>query len=382
MAAKKITSKQLTVFGLFLRIGYDNSADKSRLLPLLKQIISDLDASIYLMHENRIYNNFVALVVEHPKLLNSLDPAVKNKLKHSYMELWRDAELNKRQLTELSDKMQASGTAPILMIKGGLRLFDDLYPSPTHRYMSDLDLYFEDADVLSVLDELDYHSDELTDFNLGNVTDAFLDQYKTQKHHLPRVWHADRPRVLEMHQHLVHLRASPYCRGDELSNSIVIPNLPKINAPNIVDQLVINILHATYGDMYSFYANFRLRNIFEGYLLYRKLTEAQKAEFNAHFDKIDQRQDVEFWQYLCFRFFEAEEFAGGVSFKVRTKFLLHDKFGQNPKANAIIYGIYFVYRLIFIDIWSAKARGVLRKKLNNQTSRQHFFQKIISIFKR
>jgi hypothetical protein len=381
MKNQKITSKQLTNFGEFLRLGYSENTDLAALADHLTTIVADLDASIYLMRENRILTNVAALIVENPDLLMLLDPDTKALFKSIYMENWRDSELIKRQLVELSDAMQQSSTSPILMIKGGLRLFDDLYPSPIHRYLADVDLYFENSDILPILAALGYQSDDISDFDLQGVTEEFLVWHKTQKHHLPRLGRVDRPRVFEMHQHMVHLRASPYCRGGELSHSNGIPALPKIMAPNLVDQLILNILHATYGDRFSFYANFRLRNIFEGYLLYNRLTGAQRTEFYEHFDRINRRQDIEFWKYLCFKFFNAKEFSGHFSLSVKFKFFLHKQFGQNPKANAIIYSCYFIYRLIFKDLWSSKARSILWNKLTDNSRRHLFFQKITRIFK-
>lgn len=217
------------------------------------------------------------------------------------MENWRDAELIIRQLVELSDELQRLDASPVLMIKGGLRLFDNLYPGVCHRYMVDIDLFFNDIEVLRLLANLEYDTTQLSDFDLSQTSQEYLDWQKTQHHHLPPIVSFNSPRSLEMHQHLVHLRAVKFCREDTYERSQEIVGLPKILAPSLVDQLILNLLHTKYGDMFTDYANFRLRNILEGYILFHQLTVAQQSEFEQHFSSMSKSDDVLFWKYLCFR---------------------------------------------------------------------------------
>jgi hypothetical protein len=376
------TSKQLAVFGEFLRLGYESPKDLDRLTVLSELILSDMDETRALAHENRIWTNVVAIIVETPRLFQGLDPALKAEFKNIYMKNWRTAELVKRQLIALSKELDHADTAPILMIKGALRLFDGLYPTISHRYMSDLDLVFTDRKVLKVLADLGYKSRALSDFDLSQATQEYLDEQKKQNHHLPPVGAANHPLWLEMHQHLVHLRAVKFCREGTVNRGLEIADLPKILAPEIVDQLILNLLHTKYGDMFTDYSNFRLRNIFEGYLLYHQLNDAEKSEFENHFAAIKRHDDVAFWKYLCLQLLDAQEFSGNYPLRIKAKYMLHARFGQDSRANSILYSVHFVYRLFAKILWSSSERHTLMLKFKDDGKRNQFWQKIIRIFKR
>jgi hypothetical protein len=376
------TFKQLAVFGEFLRLGYAKPKNLNRLTELAKLILLDMDATRALAHENRIWTNIIAIIVETPFLYQTLDSAQKAEFKKIYMENWRTAELIKRQLVEISKELEYSNTAPILMIKGGLRLYDGLYPTITHRYMADLDLVFTDLNVLKVLANLGYQPRDLAEFDLIQTTQEYLDWQKTQNHHLPPIAAPNHPRSLEMHQHFVHLRAVKFCREGTIQRGSKIANLPKILAPYLVDQLILNLLHTKYGDMFTDYSNFRLRNIFEGYLLYHQLSDTEQSEFENHFSSIERHDDVVFWKYLCLRLFDAQEFAGHYPPRIKAKFMLHARFGQNSRANAILYCTHFVYRLLSKNLWSAQARHTLLLKIKDGNKRQEFWKKFTRIFKR
>jgi hypothetical protein len=382
MTTQIFTSKQLATFGEFLRIAYSRSPNWDRLTALGRIIISDFDFAQTLAFENRIMTNIVAIFVETPCLFQILDADQKLGFKKAYMENWRDAELIKRQLVDLSGELQRLDASPILMIKGGLRLFDNLYPTVGHRYLADVDLFFKDIEVLRLLANLEYRADKYSDFDLSRASQEYLDWQKTQHHHLPPLMSPNSLRRLEMHQHLVHLRAAKYCREDTIDRGQEIDVLPKILAPNIVDQLILNLLHTKYGDMFTDYANFRLRNIFEGYQLFHKLSVAQQSEFEQHFSSIEKLDDVLFWKYLCLHLLDAQEFSGAYPLRIKIKFMLHARFGQNSRANAISYCIHFHYRFSGRELWSAEGRQKLSRKIKDSDKRRIFWHKITRIFLR
>jgi hypothetical protein len=382
MTTQIFTSKQLAIFGEFLRIAYSESPNWDRLTALGNVIISDADFTRALAFENRIMTNIVAIFVEAPRLFQILEVSQKLEFKRAYMENWRDAELIKRQLVELSDELQRSDASPILMIKGGLRLFDNLYPTVGHRYMADIDLFFRDIEVLKLLANLEYHADEHSNFDLSKTSQEYLNWQKAQDHHLPPVASPNHSRRLEMHQHLVHLRAVKYCRDDTIERGQKLDGLPKILAPDIVDQLILNLLHTKYGDMFTDYANFRLRNIFEGYQLFHQLSVAQQSEFEQHFSSIGKFDDVLFWKYLCLHLLGAQEFAGAYPLRIKIKFMLHARFGQNSRANAISYCIHFLYRFVGKELWSAEGRQILSEKMKDNEKRRIFWDKLARIFRR
>jgi hypothetical protein len=382
MKILNFTPKQLAVFGEFLRLGYADAQDLKRLEELSRLILLDIETTRALAHENRIWTNVIAIIIETPSLYRTLDSAQQNEFKELYMGNWRTAELIKRQLAELSNELMSSNTAPILMIKGGLRLYDGLYPTLTHRYMADLDLVFTDRQVLKACAKLGYQAEKASELDLENATQKYLDWQKTRDHHLRPIFAPNHPRHLELHQQLVHLRAVKFCRSETIERGREIAGLPKILAPNMVDQIILNILHTKYGDMFTDYSNFRLRNIFEGYLLFHKLTPAEQAEFEQHFHSIDRHDDVIFWKFLCLRLLDAQEFAGNYSLRIKVKFILHARFGQNSRVNAILYSSHFIYRVICKDLWSSQGRGTLWLKITDGDKRDRFWNKIKRILKR
>jgi hypothetical protein len=381
MTTQNYSPKQLAVFGEFLRLGYAEIKNLDRLIELSVPILSKFEISHELAIENRIWTNIIAIFVETPLLYRSLSSTQQAVFKENYMRNWRYAELIKRQLTEISAHLASSNAGPILMIKGGLRLYDGLYPTLAHRYMADLDLVFTDKTVLAVCANLGYQFDDISGLNLTNVSQEYLDWQKTQDHHLPPIHDTRHPMRLEMHQHLVHLRAVNFCRSRTLERGCDISGLPHILAPNICDQMILNILHTKYGDMYTDYSNFRLRNIFEGYLIFQKLSTSERFDFEQHFASINRHDDVVFWKYLCYQMLDAQEFSGKYPMRIKLKFLLHARFGQNSRANAIIYSIHFLYRLIGADIWSSQGRTKLWLKLKDGSVRGRFWQKIKRIVK-
>jgi hypothetical protein len=382
MPTQYFTSKQLAIFGQFLKIGYSETPDLPRLQGLFSQIISDIDFAIDLAFENRILANVVALTVETPELYRVLDDEQKSQFQLMYMENWRRSEMIKRQLLALASGLERADAPSVLMIKGGLRFFDDLYPKITHRYMADIDLYFTDGAVLEALATLGYQSDNPEEFDMLNFSQQYLDWQKTQDHHLPPIFAEDQPCHLEMHQHPVHLRAVPYCPQNLFEHSVDITDLPRVKSPSMVDQMILNLLHARYGDMYTDYSNFRLRNIFEGYLIYQRLSDADISRLGQHFSSIGKSDDIIFWKYLCLNLFDAQEFSVSYPWHIKMKYLVHARFGQSSKANAVMYSLHFMYRLVFRDVWSVQGRQTLMRKLSDKQSRQQFWKKITRIFRR
>ena len=370
MQSRFIHHKQLVTFGNFLALAYSKSPDLKQQQKLLGLIVEDWKTSTEIATDNRILTNVVAIIVETPSLFRSMDAEMQSEVKLMYLKNWRRSELIKHQIKKVSKALEESQTQPVLLIKGGLRMFDKLYPGVAHRYMADIDLFFLDPAILDTLSRIGYKSFDPNEFDLANVEQDYLDVHKTLKSHLPPVYSPDHPCTLEMHQHLVHMRAVKYCRENIFQMSVPIPEAPYVLSSNLVDQLIVNLLHATYGDKFTHHPNFRLRNILEGYLLFQKMTPNEQNEFTSYFDSIGRQDDVAFWKHLCLNYFDAQEFSEPISLKLRMKFFYHKNFGQSRRANAVLYGIYFVWRTLTKELWSPILRNPQFKKLEN-TNKLH-----------
>jgi len=379
MSTAKISFDQLEIFGKFLALGYQDEPDVVQLSKVLAIILNDWEKNRLAAHENRILTNVIALTVENAGLFSSLHPKMKPVFKLAYMDNWRRSELIKKQVMAISQEITSPKSGPVLMIKGGLRLFDNLYPSISHRYMADLDFYFEDSRVLTNLSNAGYLSTMLDEFDLNKINEGYLEWHQTQNHHLPPIYNEKHPCSVEMHQHMVHLRAVAFYPSNPFGRAIHIPKLPSVMSPNPVDELILNLLHSKYGDMFTDYSNFRLRNVFEGYLLFKRLTQHQKLEVEEYFKSMGLTNDFEFWKLLCVKLFDAAEFDTTGSTLVKFKFFLHKRFGQSSNVNAVLYAVHFVYRMVFKSLWTAQGRKRFVAKLKDVKKRQRFLAKIKKI---
>jgi hypothetical protein len=375
------TFDRLVVVGEFLAEGYNSTPNISSMAEGLKEVVANWDTYVEILLENRVYENFVALVVESNELFQVLDVEFKNEFKVAYMDNWRRNELIKRQLAEMASVLGERLKGSVLLLKGGVRLFDDLYPTVGHRFMADIDTYFENPEVLNALARNGYQSEHQDIFDLANSDTTFLNWYKKQNHHLPPIKKETHPCWVEMHQSMVHLRAIkllPECIFDK---SVQLKEIPIFQVPTLVDQLILNILHSKYGEKYTNNAKYRLRNVLEGYLLFLRLSNEERMGFYTHFEKINKSTDIAFWEALCQHFLNAKEFGKPQGIKLRFKIWLHLKFGQNPRVNAMGYTIYFIYRFLFRDIWSRHGRLVLARKMGDADKRQGFFVKLTTFFR-
>ena len=128
--------------------------------------------------------------------------------------------------------------------------------------------------------------------------------------------------------------------------------------------------------MFTHHANYRLRNLLEGYLLFQRLNASEQVEVSNHFKLINRQNDLDFWKLLCLKFFDAKEFTSPVNLTLKTKLFYHMKFGQSQKANATIYGFYFVWRLISKELWSPIGRSRLLNKLRDSANRHALLSRI------
>jgi hypothetical protein len=231
--------------------------------------------------------------------------------------------------------------------------------------MSDVDLFYTDSSVFGALIDLGYNSNDKREFDLANIDPEYLEWIKTQSHHLPEIGTESHLGYIELHHQLVHSRAVSFCREVTLAKVTKIPNFEKLTIPHPIDQLVLNVLHSTYGDMFTNHAKHRLRNVLEGYLLYRRLSLPDRKVFEAHFESIGRINDILFWKYLCVKLFDANEFSSDVSLKTKARFAVHDFLGQNSVANATVFWFYLFCRFF-------------NTKMSNKYSRRIFFRKMLN----
>ncbi|GHA58890.1 hypothetical protein GCM10008927_25690 [Amylibacter ulvae] len=356
--------------------GYRQHPDTATQRAALDVIIAHWDDVYDLAIQNRVWTNLISVLVENPSLFAALPDIQKQDIKLAYFDNWAQNKRIVMQIKQIADRFNAPAKPTLFMIKGGVRLFDDLYPTLAHRFMADIDLYFEDNAAVLEFAALDYFSPDEQRFDLAANDDEYLATHKVRNHHLPPVISPSQPVHVELHQSWVHLRAVQYCRATTALDAVAINGLDAIRTPAPVDQLILNILHSQYGDLYTDYSSFRLRNVLEGYLLYQRLNSVDRATLVAHFENIGRKRDWIFWTYLCQVYFQAPEFQTAPPMSERVKYFFHRQFNQSATYNALVYSGHFLWRFLRHGIWRKEERARLMRNLFDGEKRGRLMSKL------
>ena len=174
-----------------------------------------------------------------------------------YLEMMQagNAERNGQILDELRlvlARLNALGVKPCLL-KGATRLVDGLYPDPSWRFMSDIDLLVPEErldDCSRILEKEGYQSQV---------------KERLETHHAPPLWDPERAAAVELHW---RVRPEPY--GRLMPTEDIIQRASPIDGPlgryqllHPTDQAILLIAHSQLfnGDIY--YGTFRLANLIE-----------------------------------------------------------------------------------------------------------------------
>ncbi|MGI9508909.1 MAG: nucleotidyltransferase family protein [Geminicoccaceae bacterium] len=165
----------------------------------------------------------------------------------------------KRELLRVVTYLNGIGVEPLLL-KGAIRLVDDLYPDLGWRFLRDLDL-------LVPADQVSQVADCLTSFGYRFTIDA--DYYGDDHRHLPPLKRDDADTVVEIHTELLRAPAllsadSVLCRSHQVKLGDVLCRVPDRG-----DQLRHLIGHDRFDDELYRCGAFLLRSIFEIALICR-----------------------------------------------------------------------------------------------------------------
>lgn len=355
--------------------GYRAEPNHAKQRAALDVIVEHWENLSDLAIQNRVWTNLISVLVENPTLFATLPDAQKQEIKLAYFDNWAQNKRIVSQINQIADQFDAPAKPTLYMIKGGVRLFDNLYPTLAHRFMADIDLYFEDNAALPEFAALDYKSPLEPRFDLSVNDHEYLAAQKTRNHHLPPVMSPSQPVHVELHQSWVHLRAVQYCRKETALDAENIEGLKAIRTPAPIDQVILNILHSQYGDLYTDYSSFRLRNVLEGYLLFQRLCNEDRRALVAHFENIGRKRDWIFWTYLCQVYFQAPEFQEKPPRAQRVKYWFHRHFNQSSSYNALVYCGHFIWRFFRYGIWRKDERARLARNLLDGEKRTRLFTK-------
>ncbi len=169
-------------------------------------------------------------------------------------------EALRTQLGALGRSLNEAGLEACLL-KGAIRLVDDLYPAPAWRYMSDLDILLPEEQAHEAwrhLQTLGYRAKVVADA-LG-IPDH---------HHLPPLLHPERAGMIEVHTALGHPRERRLLPADEVwrSSHVISVDGARFRVPTTDHQLVHAIGHQFLQHRGHWSGSLRLRDLLEVYCL-------------------------------------------------------------------------------------------------------------------
>lgn len=355
---------------------YCGVSDQAETVQHIKALLCDWDAALEVANNNRVFSNLVAVLYENKTLLVLLSSDQQTECQRNYLVLWRRAEQLKMQLLELSTALPSHGHAQLVLMKGAARLFDGMYPSLIHRFMADIDLYFEDEVVLKSFDSLGYKVLGGEGADLATFDAAYVEAHARHNHHLPPLFHKKHPARIELHHHLAPLGTKALVPKDVIASSSKIDCAPGLGVSSTFDQLIVTLVHSQYGDRFTNNVTYRLRGVIEAYLLYKRLSDTEKSALEAHFDERDKGRDFLFWQYLCLRLLDASEFGRAYPWQVRLRFFWFRLVNQNMAYHAMLYNLHFVYRFLTDGLWRRDERKRLMRNMVKPEHRRVFFDKL------
>jgi len=180
------------------------------------------------------------------------------------------------QLRNLLSLLNDIGIQPVLL-KGAAGLFDDLYLDPAERMMGDLDLLIREADMHRAVKQMfaeGYRYCETEEVLPSPLpTDAEENPITTMKsrgmgfmHHIFAVFHPNEAASVELHLHpLLHLKRAALLDTALFwrDSTLMSKNGLEARLPSLEHRIVHNFLHVQIQDGHAWYADLRLRQLYE-----------------------------------------------------------------------------------------------------------------------
>jgi hypothetical protein len=232
---------------------------------------------------------------------------------HSAMANWNQSFgerslLIQTQLTELKD-LFTKHKMPIMLLKGAVQFYDDLYPDISVRHMSDLDLLIQNPAPFHTLIENGYDiHDHNPLFGLDGSDERLAAVLADDTlHHLPPVSRLGDQVTLECHISPIQRRLSKLLIPDLWDTAVPVASDSLFYTPSHRNQLIINIIHTLYHGKSLWDRKIKLKNLFEGRLMYLRLSETDRAHVEQHFLDRGYVSDYRLWKFICFDLFKDTE---------------------------------------------------------------------------
>lgn len=340
----------------FLSHAYAICQNYEAVVRLLNTLETDYDRLVAFAIENRVWTNIVACIAESPAIMASCNPRLRKSIAYTHLANQARAIHTKQQMIEI-DQIADANNYRLVAMKGITRFFDNTYPSNAHRFLSDIDLYFEDIQIVEHLANIGYQTQADSDIHIHEIDQNYQQENRKGFHHLPPIVKDNHNKAVELHHQLLHLTTYVEMRQECHDTTIPIIGLTKTRQLNRPDQLILLIIHSRFSERLAMNSTSRLRNLLEGYLLYRALNRSEKNTVDNHFHSQCQNKEYDFWLYICQRLFHANYKPQSHSW-CAMRYKLHQKLSHSSNFIKLRYLYYNSTRILFF--WKLTSQQRIR----------------------
>lgn len=288
--------------------------------------------------------------------------------------LYRNMML-RAQLKEIDDALSTTRIFPILL-KGSVRLFDDLYPNLGMRHMEDIDFLVDDTALLGVLADIGYS--QVNGANAQWIGSNGERSAVSGAHHWPPLIRSTDLVALEPHFKAVSLRYEKWLPDDFATNVKPLKGCNNLRCPSLKNQLILNLVHVLKHDRDTLPGALFLRGIVECELMFERLSPSDRQDIERHFVSIRRAVTFQAWRALADWVFKKDNAA---RYRSVSAFLLITEFQLRSSSYSAVFVLGFLHRFIAlfdIRFWSSGLHNKMRKRLFHAD----FWQKVFEQFKR
>ena len=324
-----------------------------------------------LAQDHRVLGMLAMAVLNDPALQSACPPGLRSELAMHALRNRRDHQLAQAQLRTIAGLFADPPNGPILL-KGAVSQAMGVFADPAHRWLADLDLMVTDPAQVRRFADGGYRAANAPDFDPARFDATRAARFARLSHHLPMLVAAGQPLRVELHQQPVHIGLASLVPQGWTTRAVAAPDLPGLRIPAPRDHLILTLIHALYGDRYSDNIRFRLRNMLDAELQFRRLPPSDRAAVEAHFETRGCARDWRYWRHVC-----ATDFGGApgprpahLRHQVQTRVL------DRPAVRSARYAVFFALRTLPQALVSRDKRARLWRNLGSGQARRVFWGKL------
>lgn len=300
---------------------------------------------------NSVLSHLCAALCARPTLLATISEAEQHIITVWHATFQEKALQERAAIEEIDHAI--SHAAPLtevpILLKGAVRLFDDLYPTLAYRTRADVDLYYGDPALLTLLAGLGYGSVEPDLFELG---EPVSDKLERLHHHLPSIRKTEDSVRIELHLQLIgRLGIGCALQRSEVTTR-PCPGLAHIVRLSAIDEFKLAFANTYLCDRGSMNLNMRLRGVYETWLLFDILSEAERQEARDQITKAGYGPTLNFASFLTQKLFGAAMYPHQMTMRARFEFWKYKALRRWPRLLPVVFLVSYSWDLIVRRMWN------------------------------